>query len=62
VDAEQIQREMKGTRAAIDRKLDVLSVRTAVAKQDALRRGSAAAMITAAALLGLWWWRREAHA
>jgi hypothetical protein len=61
VDTEQIQREMKATRASIDRKLDALSVEAGAAKQDAVRRGSAAAMIASAAILALWWWRRPAR-
>ena len=58
MDTEQIQHEMRATRASIDRKLDALSMEAAAAKQDAVRRGSAAAMIASAAILALWWWTR----
>jgi hypothetical protein len=57
VDAEQIRREMRATRASIDRKLDVLADRTAEVRQDAVRRGAAAAAMAATALVGVWWWR-----
>jgi len=52
---------MKVTRASIDRKLDALSARTAVAKQEAIRRVSAASAIVAAVMIALWWWRRRSE-
>jgi len=59
VDPEQVRRGMSVTRASIDRKLDELSMRSTVARQDAIKRGSAAAMIATAGIIGLWWWRHE---
>jgi hypothetical protein len=59
VDAEQIRRQMKLTRASIDRKLDALVVQTDSAKQHAVQRIRAAAMIAMVATFGVWWWRRS---
>jgi hypothetical protein len=61
VDAEQIQREMKATRAPIDWKLDALAARMASAKKDAIG-GVIAAMTAVDALAGVSWWRRRTHA
>jgi hypothetical protein len=49
---------MTYTRASIDRKLDVLAARTAVAKQEALRRTLMALAMAVSAIAGIWWWRR----
>jgi hypothetical protein len=59
VDAEQIRREMKTTRASIDRKLDELSIRTTAVKHDAVRRISATAIVVATAGIMLWQWRHS---
>jgi hypothetical protein len=61
VDAEQIRRQMSVTRASIDRKIDLLAARTAVAKQDAARKGMIAAATVAAFAVVVAWWRRRAR-
>jgi hypothetical protein len=59
MDAEQIRREMSATRASIDRKLDLLAVRTAQARQDATR--ATAAIVAGLVGFAAWsWWRRRA--
>jgi len=63
VDAEQVRNEIKRTRASIDRKLDLLSVRTCELKEDAkdLAWSSAAAtMVVVGATVALSWWKRHA--
>jgi len=59
MDTEQIRREMSTTRASIDQKLDRLTARTAVARQQATRAG--ATLVAGLVAVAVWsWWRSRA--
>jgi ABC-type Fe3+ transport system permease subunit len=63
VDAEQVRREIRQTRASIDRKLELLSSRTsdlAEAAKDTLWCAFAATLVTVGATVAVSWWRRRA--
>ena len=62
MDAEQIRGEMRRTRASIDRKLDVLTLRTEAAKQDAVKRITAVVSALVAFWVAFRWWRHRSHA
>jgi hypothetical protein len=53
---------MSVTRASIDRRIDALAYRTALAKQEAARKGMIAGAAIAAFAVVLAWWRRRAAA
>ena len=54
MDAEQIRREMRAKRAAIDHKLDLLSARTTEAKREAMQGSLALLLASAAVISGVW--------
>jgi hypothetical protein len=63
VDAAQVRSEISQTRAAIDRKLDLLSSRTselADAAKDTMRRTVASTLMSIGATIAVSWWRRHA--
>ena len=63
MDAEQVRREIRQTRASIDHKLELLSSRTselAEAAKDTLWCTFAATLVTVGATVALSWWRRHA--
>ena len=63
MDSEQVRNEIKRTRASIDRKLDLLSVRTCELKEDAKDlawSGAAMTMVAVGATVALSWWKRHA--
>ena len=60
MDAEQIRRDMRRTRASIDRKLDALTVRAEAAKQRAMKQGAVMVSISVALMMIRRWWRRRA--
>ena len=55
MDAEQIRREMKATRESIDRKLDILAVRAAEARDLAVQRSLAAVALGAIGVIAVRW-------
>jgi hypothetical protein len=62
VDSKQIRAEIAQTRASIDRKLDLLSERTADATQAArgvARKTAAATLVSAGAAIAMSWLRRR---
>jgi hypothetical protein len=61
MDAEQIEREMRVTRASIDRKLDLLTARTAATRTHATRIMTSA-LAAIAAFIAWRWWRARVEA
>ena len=63
MDAEEVRSEMRQTRASIDRKLDLLSVRTAELSESAkiaAQRTAGATLVSIGASIALSWWKRHA--
>ena len=63
MDAEQVRREIRQTRASIDRKLELLSSRTsdlAEAAKSTMWCTFAATLVTVGTTVAVSWWRRHA--